>query len=178
MFAYVSVVRTVDGHTWIPCLPCWLSPTRAGAANSQEWHQVCALLTAPVPSLQSRVLSAEAASTISELACWQGSSCICLYSMVTHVALPLLLLIRVLPCCMTYPPACSVQGRRRFGRQGHAAPAAAAAGGHCQRYRAGRRRRGPPGLQHICSLPAGKWPAMEAAGGRPAAAAGHPKCCA
>jgi hypothetical protein len=38
--------------------------TLAGPEGGQEWSQICALLTAPVPSLQSRVLAPEAAAKI------------------------------------------------------------------------------------------------------------------
>lgn len=38
----------------------------AGAANGQEWNQICELLTAPIPSLQSRLLAPEAAAQLGE----------------------------------------------------------------------------------------------------------------
>ena len=53
-------------HNNTPELTCYLACTLAGAANSQEWHQICALITAPIPCLQSRLLTADAATSICE----------------------------------------------------------------------------------------------------------------
>ena len=52
-----------------PALPLPASHTLAGAAGGQEWCQVCGLLTAPIPVLQSRVLPPEAAAAFGP---WRG----------------------------------------------------------------------------------------------------------
>lgn len=62
--------------TWLllGATPFCPATARAGAAGGQEWHQVCGLLTAPIPVLQSRVLCPEAAALFGEPLC--GCSCV------------------------------------------------------------------------------------------------------